>query len=129
MKLAVIPVEFALAVVGALVAVRTGNSSRIAVLAAGTAGALCTLMGAYAAPVPSAALAAASAAWIFPVVLGIDRAVVVPDSAAVLPDGRPPSPRWRPVVWLAIIAGLGLVVTAALSNVDFSSDFPRLRIR
>jgi hypothetical protein len=126
-KLAVIPVEFALAVVGALVAARTGNRLGWLFLAAGTAGALCTLMGAYAARVPSAEFpGAAWAAWIFPVVLGIDQPLLflIP---LLFPDGRPPSPRWRPVVWLAIIAGLGLVVTAALSNVDFSSNFPRLR--
>jgi hypothetical protein len=126
-KLAVIPVEFALAVVGALVAARTGNRLGWLFLAAGTAGALCTLMGAYAARVPSAEFpGAAWAAWIFPVVLGIDQPLLflIP---LLFPDGRPPSPRWRPVVWLAIIAGLGLVVTAAVSNVDFSSNFPRLR--
>jgi hypothetical protein len=126
-KLAVIPVEFALAMMGALVAARTGNRLGWLFLAAGTAGAWCTLMGAYAARVPSAALpGAAWAAWIFPVVLGIDQPLLflIP---LLFPDGRPPSPRWRPVVWLAIIAGLGLVVTAALSNVDFSSNFPRLR--
>jgi hypothetical protein len=45
----------------------------------------------------------------------------------LFPDGQPPSRWWWPVVWLAIIGGLGQVASAALSDVGFSSNFPRLR--
>ena len=57
-KPAVIPVELALAVVGALVAGRTGNRLGWLFLASGTAGAVAALAGAYAARVPAAPSAA-----------------------------------------------------------------------
>jgi hypothetical protein len=45
----------------------------------------------------------------------------------LFPDGRLPSPRWWPVVWVAIITGLTEMASSALSDVNFSSNFPRLR--
>jgi len=45
----------------------------------------------------------------------------------LFPDGRPPSPRWRVVAWAAIIEGLVEAGCAAVSNVDFSYNFPLLR--
>ena len=126
-KFATIPVELAFAVVGALVAARTGNRIGWLFLAAGLAAAASLAAAAYAARPATAELpGAAWAGWLFPLVLG----VVAPLfflTPLLFPDGRPPSPRWRPVIWVAIIGGLGQVVCAALSDVDFSSNFPALR--
>jgi hypothetical protein len=126
-KFATIPVVIAFAVVGALVAARTGNRLGWLFLSAGVAGAVSLAALAYAARAPDARLpGAAWAGWIFTVVLGIVGSLyfVTP---LLFPDGRPPSRRWWPVVWVAIIAGLGQVVTVALSNANFSNNFRRLR--
>jgi hypothetical protein len=120
-------VEFALAAVGALVAARTGNRLGWLFLAAGAAGSVGVLAGAYAARVPSAQLPAAPwVGWIFPMVIGLGQPLLflIP---LLFPDGRPPSPRWRPVIWVAVAAGAVNVISTALSNTDFSSNFPRLR--
>jgi MFS family permease len=105
-KLAVIPVEFALAVVGALVAARTMNRLGWLFLAASTAGAAAVFAGAYAARVPSAELPGAPwLGWIFPMLVGLGDAALYL-LALLFPDGRLPSRRWRPVVWVAITAGV-----------------------
>jgi hypothetical protein len=126
-KFATIPVMLAFAVVGALVAARTGNRLGWLFLSAGTAGAVSLVVLAYAARAPVARLpGAAWAGWTFTVVLGVVNTLffLVP---LLFPDGRPPSRRWWPVVWIAIIAGLGQMVTVALSNANFSNNFPQLR--
>jgi hypothetical protein len=126
-KLATIPAELALAGVGALVAARTGNRIGWLFLAAGADGAVGVLAGAYAARVPSAALPAASwAGWIFQVLVALGEPLLflIP---LLFPDGRPPSPRWRSVVWVTIVAGAVVVACSALSNVNFSANFPRMR--
>jgi hypothetical protein len=126
-KFATIPVAIAFAVVGALVAARTGNRLGWLFLFAGMAGAVSLVLEAYAARAPAAQLpGAAWAGWIFTVVLGILTTLffLVP---LLFPDGQPPSRRWWPVVWVAIIAGLGQVVTVALSDANFSNNFPKLR--
>ena len=126
-KLAVIPVELALAVVGAVVAARTGHRLGWLFLAAGATGAVAVLAGAYAGRAPSAELPAAPwVGWIFPVAIGLGQPLLflIP---LLFPNGRPPSRRWWPVGWLAIAAGLVNAVCAALSDVDFTTNFPRLR--
>jgi hypothetical protein len=126
-KLAVIPVEFALAAVGALVAARTGNRLGWLFLATGAAVAAAVFAGAYAGRVPVAELpGAAWLGWLFPVAIGLvdPMLFVIP---LFFPNGRPPSPRWRLLVWVAITTGLLQAVCAALSNVDFSANFPWLR--
>ena len=71
-KFATIPVELAFAVVGALVAARTGNRIGWLFLGAGLAAAASLATQAYAARPATAELpGAAWAGWIFPLVLGI----------------------------------------------------------
>jgi hypothetical protein len=126
-KFATIPVMIAFAVVGALVAARTGNRLGWLFLAAGTAGAVSVAVEAYAARVPADQLpGAAWAGWIFTVVLGMVGTLffLVP---LLFPDGRPPSRRWWPVVWVAIIDGLVQMVTVAVSDANFTNNFPKLR--
>jgi hypothetical protein len=121
------PTVIALALVGSLVAVRTGNRLGWLFLAAATVSAVAVLADVYAArPVTAGLPGAAWAGWTLTVSLGIVQPLLflIP---LLFPDGRPPSPRWRPVVWVAIIAGLAQVVTVALSNANFSNNFPKLR--
>jgi peptidoglycan/LPS O-acetylase OafA/YrhL len=126
-KFATIPVAIAFALVGALVAARTGNRVGWLFLFAGVAGAVSLVLEAYAARASAAQLpGAAWAGWIFTMVLGVVGSLYF-ISPLLFPDGRPPSRRWWPVVWVTIIAGLGQVLTVALSNANFSSDFPKLR--
>jgi hypothetical protein len=42
----------------------------------------------------------------------------------LFPDGRPPSPRWRPLVWLAVALGMVSTGTSALSAVNFPGNVP-----
>jgi len=126
-KPAVIPVLLALAVVGALIAARTGNRLGWLFLASGATGAAGAFVGAYASRVPTAELPAAQwVGWVFPVILGLEQPLffVIP---LLFPDGRPPSARWRPLIWVAIAAGTVNMVSVALSDADFSSNFPWLR--
>jgi hypothetical protein len=126
-KFATIPVMIAFAVVGALVAARTGNRLGWLFLAAGMAGAVSLVVEAYAARVPADQLpGAAWAGWIFTVVLGLVGTLffLVP---LLFPAGRPPSRRWWAVVWVAIIDGLVQMVTVAVSDANFSNNFPKLR--
>ena len=97
------PVALAFAVVGALVAARTGNRLGWLFLAAGPVTAIGLVAYAYAARAATARLPGAVwAAWTFTVVLGITGTLffLVP---LLFPDGRPPSRRWWPVAWIAII--------------------------
>ncbi|MEO7118020.1 MAG: hypothetical protein ABIZ34_03505, partial [Candidatus Limnocylindrales bacterium] len=41
----------------------------------------------------------------------------------LFPDGRPPSPRWRPVVWLIVIAAVTLFIGTAFAPGQFE-DYP-----
>jgi hypothetical protein len=126
-KFATGPLVLALAVVGALVAARTGNRLGWLFLIAATVGAVDLLTYSYAARAATARLpGAAWSAWIFTVVLGISSTLffLVP---LLFPDGRPPSRRWWPVVWVAIIDGLVQMVVVAVSNANFTNNFPKLR--
>ncbi len=83
-KFAFIPVSGSFAVVGALVAARTGNRLGWLFLAAATVSAVTVAAAAYAGPAPTGNLpGAAWTGWVFSVVLGARRAVVLADSAAV----------------------------------------------
>jgi hypothetical protein len=122
-----IPVSLAFALVGALVAARTGNTLGWLFLAAGTVSAASVAADAYATRATTAELpGAAWVGWAFTVILGIVAPLLFL-TPLLFPDGRPPSPRWRPVVWAAIIAGLAEMVSSAISDVNFSSNFPKLR--
>jgi hypothetical protein len=126
-KFAFIPVSASFAMVGALVAARTGNRLGWLMLAAATVSAVTVLAAAYAGPAPTRNLpGAAWVAWTFGVVLGFVGPLfwLTP---LLFPDGRPPSRRWRPAVWAVALAGFVASLCAALSNVEFSSDFPNLR--
>jgi hypothetical protein len=126
-KFASIPVALAFAMVGTLIAARTGNRLGWLFLGAAVAAAVVLVAYAYAARAATARLpGAAWAAWIFTVVLAIVSTLffLVP---LLFPDGRPPSRRWWPVVWVAIIDGLVQMVTVALSDANFSNNFPKLR--
>ena len=126
-KFASIPVALAFAVVGTLVAARTGNRLGWLFLGAAVATAVVLVAYAYAARAATARLpGAAWSAWIFTVVLGVSSTLffLVP---LLFPDGRPPSRRWWPVVWVAIIDGLVQMVTVAVSDANFTNNFPKLR--
>jgi hypothetical protein len=122
-----IPTTLAFALVGVLIAVRAGNRLGWFLLAGATVTAISVVAGTYAARAATAELpGAAWAGWILTVSLGVTAPFffLVP---LLFPDGRPPSPRWRPVVWIAVLAGLAEAVASAISDVNFHSDFPHLR--
>ncbi|HTQ95084.1 MAG TPA: hypothetical protein VMK84_36880 [Streptosporangiaceae bacterium] len=122
-----IPVTLAFALVGALIAVRVGNRLGWYFLAGATVTAVSVAASAYAARAATAELpGAAWAGWIFTLTLGVTAPFffLVP---LLFPDGRPPSPRWRPVVWAAVAAGLADAVSSAISDVNFSANFKHLR--
>ena len=126
-KFATMPVALAFAVVGALVAARSGNRLGWLFLTAALVSGVSLVADAYAARAATARLpGAAWAAWTFTVVLGIVGTLffLVP---LLFPDGRPPSRRWWAVAWIAIIDGLVQIATVALSDANFSNNFPKLR--
>jgi hypothetical protein len=126
-KFASIPVALAFAVVGTLIAARTGNRLGWLFLGAAVLTAIVLVAYGYAAREATARLpGAAWSAWIFTVVLGVSSTLffLVP---LLFPDGRPPSRRWWPVVWVAIIDGLVQMVTVAVSDANFTNNFPKLR--
>ncbi len=121
-----IPVALAFAVVGALVAARTRNRLGWLFLAAAAISAVTVAANAYAARPATAELpGAAWVGWAFTVLLGITGSLFFL-TLLLFPDGRPPSPRWRIVVWVAAVGGVAEMVTSAVSDVNFSSNFPKL---
>ena len=122
-----IPVTLSFALVGALIAVRAGNRLGWFFLAGATVTALSVAATTYAARIPAAELpGAAWAGWAFTLSLGVTAPFLFL-TPLLFPDGRPPSSRWRPVVWIAVLAGLAEAVASAISDVNFSSNFPHLR--
>jgi hypothetical protein len=122
-----IPATLSFALVGALIAVRTGNRLGWLFLAGATVTAFSVAAKAYAARTPAAELPGAPwAGWVLTVSLGVTGTFFFL-TPLLFPDGRPPSPRWRPVVWVAVLAGLAVAVASAISDVNFHSDFPHLR--
>ena len=122
-----IPVTLSFALVGALIAVRAGNRLGWLFLAGATVTALSVAADTYAARAATAELpGAAWAGWVLTVSLGATAPFFFL-TPLLFPDGRPPSPRWRPVVWVAVAAGLAEGVASAISDVNFSSNFPHLR--
>ena len=122
-----IPVTLSFALVGALIAVRAGNRLGWYFLAGATVTAVSVAADAYAARAVSAELpGAAWAGWVLTVSLGATAPFFFL-TPLLFPDGRPPSPRWRPVLWIAVLAGLADAVPSAISDVNFSSNFPHLR--
>jgi peptidoglycan/LPS O-acetylase OafA/YrhL len=121
-----IPVALAFAVVGALVAARTRNRLGWLFLAAAAISAVTVAANAYAARPATAELpGAAWVGWTFTVLLGITGSLFFV-TLLLFPDGRPPSPRWRIVVVAAAVGGAAEMMTSAVSNVNFSSNFPKL---
>jgi hypothetical protein len=121
-----IPVALAFAVVGVLVAARTGNRLGWLFLAAAAISAVTVAANDYAArPVTAELPGAAWVGWAFTVFLGITGTLFFL-TLLLFPDGRPPSPRWRLVVWVAAVGGVAEMVTSAVSDVNFSSNFPAL---
>jgi peptidoglycan/LPS O-acetylase OafA/YrhL len=122
-----VPVTITFALVGALVTARTGNRLGWLFLAGATVMAVSVAADIYAARAVTVELSGAAwAGWTLTVVLGASGTLffLIP---LLFPDGRPPSPRWRPVVWVAVTAGLVEAVSSAISDVNFSSNFPHLR--
>ena len=122
-----VPATLSFALVGALIAVRAGNRLGWYFLAGATVTALSVAAKAYASRTPAAELpGAAWAGWIFTVSLGVTAPFffLVP---LLFPDGRPPSPRWRPVVWIAVLAGLTDGGGLGDLRRQLPSDFPHLR--
>ena len=126
-ELGFIPVAASFAVVGALVAARTGNRLGWLFLGAGTVSAVTVVANVYAARAAAAELPEAGwAGWTLTVILGMVPLLFFL-TLLLFPDGRLPSPRWRPVVWVAVISALAAMLCPAISDVNFSSNFPKLR--
>jgi len=122
-----VPATVAFGVVGALIAAWTGNRVGWLFLAVAAVTAVTVAAKSYAARTPAATLPGAPwAGWTLTVLLGIGGPLFFL-TPLLFPNGRPPSRRWWPVVWVAAAAGLIQIACAAISDVNFSSNFPHLR--
>jgi hypothetical protein len=106
--------------VGALVASRRpGNAIGWIFCAVGLALAVASAASGYAGyglygngdALPAPELAAWLSVWLNIVVLFVAPCLLF----LLFPDGRPPSPRWRPVIWLVALTGCGIFLTLAFS--------------
>jgi hypothetical protein len=106
--------------VGALVASRRpGNAIGWIFCAVGLALAVASAASGYADyglygngdALPAPELAAWLSVWLNIVVLFVAPCLLF----LLFPDGRPPSPRWRPVIWLVALTGCGIFLTLAFS--------------
>jgi hypothetical protein len=115
-------ISLALAVPGAvLVGYRPANPIGWILAAMGLASGVSVVLGEYgyyalhtspAGPVPGGVLALwlQTLVWYLPIVL-------VPLLVLLVPDGSLPSPRWRPLAWVAVAAMAVVIVAGALSPV------------
>lgn len=96
-------------IVGAFIAARQPrNAVAWIIIAAGVAMALVSATAGYArfslsvsrATLPGTEIAAWVASWVFVPALGLAAAILL----LLFPTGRPPNHRWRPVVWITVIA-------------------------
>jgi hypothetical protein len=97
-------------------------------LVMGLAGALGQLAGEYAAHVPvgSDHLPGAQwAAWAFTISIEIALPLLLL-LLLLFPHGRPLSPRWHAVVWLAVVDGFVGTAATAVADVNLSRNFPDL---
>jgi signal transduction histidine kinase len=126
-NIALFPVVVSLGLVGAVISAWTGNRVGWLFVADGVVLGLCLVTEAYASGPDAAARPGASwAGWAFTILLevGTIGVFLIP---LLFPDGRPPSPRWWPVVWLQIAVGLSGVVLVSVSAVNFPANFPHLQ--
>lgn len=122
-----IPVALAFVVVGALVAARTGNRLGWLFVVTGTLSAASLVLDNYAARGATAPPAGAAwAGWAFTIVLALGGPLYFL-TPLLYPDGRLPSRRWRPVVWVAVAGIVVETATSAVSDVNFTQNFPALR--
>jgi signal transduction histidine kinase len=120
------PVTLSLGLVGAVISARTGNRVGWLFVADGVVVGLCLVTEAYASgPHAAARPGAAWAGWAFTILLEVGTIgfFLIP---LLFPDGRPPSPRWWPVVWLQLAVGLFGVALVSVSAVNFPANFPHL---
>ena len=124
-----LPVMLAFALVGAIVADRQPtNPVGWLFLAEAGIGSLVEVTSEY------ARLGAAStphlvgtswSAWAFAVLLESSFPLLIL-SLLLFPDGHPPTPRWRVLGVVAVVAGAGATVLTAVADTNLTTNFPRL---